>query len=238
MIEDLHALGHETWFRLGDRDFAHCHHRTQRLEQGVGLAAINDEIRRALGVATRILVMSEDPCPTIVELSGGRRIHFEEYLARDGAPDEVAGVDLSAAQKATPGPGVIEAIHEADAILFCPSNPIVSIGPILAVPGLRDAVRGARAPAVAISPIIGGAPVKGPADKLLRGLGFEVSALGVATLYRDVIAGYVMDERDAQLAGDVEALGLRTRVVDTLMREPEIALALARTALDLARSLS
>jgi len=238
VIEALGALGHETWFRLGDRDFAHAHHRTQRLAEGVGLAAIADELRRAFGVASRILVMSEDPCPTIVELSGGRRVHFEEYLARDGAPDDVRGVDLSAALAATPGPGVLDTIRDARVVVFCPSNPVVSIGPILAVPGVRDAIRDSAAPAIAISPIIGGAPVKGPADRLLRGLGVEVSALGVATLYRDVVSGYVLDRRDAALAGSIEALGLRTAVVDTLMRDPEIATALARHALELARTSS
>ena len=115
---------------------------------------------------------------------------------------------------------------------------MVSIGPILAVPGVRDAVRDARAPAVAVSPIIGGAPVKGPADRLLRGLGVEVSASGVATLYRDVVSGYVLDERDAALAADVEALGMRTRVVDTLMRDASVAESLARTCLALAESLA
>jgi len=188
-------------------------------------------------VTSHILVMSEDPCPTIVELTGGRRVHFEEYLARDGAPDEVAGVDLSAAEAARPGPGVLDAIAAADAIVVCPSNPVVSIGPIVAVPGVRDALRDAAAPVVAISPIIGGAPVKGPADRLLRGLGVEVSARGVAGLYRDVASGYVLDRRDAAQAGDVEALGLKTRVVDTLMRTPEIAASLARTALELAGEL-
>jgi LPPG:FO 2-phospho-L-lactate transferase len=238
VIDALGALGHETWFRLGDADFAHCHHRTLRLREGRGLAEIADEMRRALSVRARILVMSEDPCPTIVELVGGRRLHFEEYLARDGAPDEVRGVDLSAACRATPGPGVLEAIGAADAILFCPSNPVVSIGPILAVRGVRDAIREAAAPVVAISPIIGGAPVKGPADRLLRGLGVEVSATGVAELYRDVLSGYVLDERDAALAEEIEALGVRTRVCDTLMRRPEVADALARHALELAGSLA
>ena len=238
VIDTLAGLGHESWFRLGDRDFAHCHHRTLQLAAGRGLADITDELRRAQGVAARILPMSEDPCPTIVVLSGGRRVHFEEYLARDGAPDDVTGVDLSAARKASPGPGVLEAIAEAEAILVCPSNPVVSIGPILAVPGIADAIRRASAPAVAISPIVGGAPVKGPADRLLRGLGVEVSATGVATLYRDVVRGFVLDQRDAAHAAGVEALGLRTRVVDTLMRDPEIAASLARTALELARALA
>ncbi len=238
VIDALGALGHETWFRLGDRDFAHCHHRTLRLAEGVGLGVIADELRRALGVASRILVMSEDPCPTNVALTGGRTVHFEEYLARDGAPDDVTGVDLSAARRARPGPGVLDAIARAEAILFCPSNPIVSIGPILEVPGIRGALLAARAPVVAISPIIGGAPVKGPADRLLRGLGHEVSARGVAALYGELLDGYVLDLRDAAQVRDVEARGVRARAVETLMRTPEIAAELARTALWLAESLS
>jgi LPPG:FO 2-phospho-L-lactate transferase len=238
VIETLASLGHESWFRLGDRDFAHCHHRTLALASGRGLADITDELRRAHGVAARILPMSEDPCPTYVELSGGRRVHFEEYLARDGAPDDVAAVDLAAARRAAPAPGVLDAIAGADAILVCPSNPVVSIGPILAVPGIAGAIRRARAPAVAISPIVGGAPVKGPADRLLRGLGVEVSPTGVAKLYRDVVRGFVLDARDAVHAPRIEAEGLRTRVTDTLMRDPEIAAALARTALELARELA
>jgi LPPG:FO 2-phospho-L-lactate transferase len=238
LVDTLAALGHEAWFRLGDRDFAHCLHRTLRLRRGAGLQSITDELRRALGVEARLLVMSEDPCPTFVQLSDGRRVHFEEYLARDRSPDLVESVDLSAAEKASPGPGVLDAIAEAGAILFCPSNPVVSIGPILAVPGVREAIRSAAAPAVAVSPIIGGAPVKGPADRLLRGLSVEVSALGVAGMYRDVASGYVLDEKDADLAAGVEALGLRTRVVDTLMRDVSVAESLARATLDLARELA
>jgi LPPG:FO 2-phospho-L-lactate transferase len=195
---------------------------------------VTDEIRRAYGVATRILPMSEDPCPTYVELGGGRRVHFEEYLARDGAPDDVEDVDLSAAAAARPGPGVLEAIGAAQVILVCPSNPIVSIGPILAVPDVRDAIEGSAAPVVAVSPIVGGAPVKGPADRLLRGLGVEVSARGVAGLYHEWVDGFVIDERDADQAGDVEALGLRVRVIDTLMRDVGVATELARAALALA----
>ena len=221
VIEALGALGHETWFRLGDRDFAHCQHRTLRLAEGAGLARATDELRRAFGVKPRLLPMSEDPCPTLVELSGETRVHFEEYLVRDGAPSDVEGVDLSAARKAAPAPGVLEALRGAGTLLVCPSNPVVSIGPILAVPGVREAIAESGAPVVAISPIVGGAPVKGPADSLLRGIGAEVSARGVARLYRDVAHGLVLDERDAGELADVEALGLRAVAVDTLMRNAE-----------------
>jgi LPPG:FO 2-phospho-L-lactate transferase len=237
LVDALGSFGHENWFRLGDRDFATSHHRTLRLREGAGLAAVTDEIRRHFGVATRILPMSEDPCPTIVELDGGRNVHFEEYLARDGAPDEVRGVDLSAARAAAPAPGVIDALRAAENLLLCPSNPIVSIGPILAVPGVREAIAGSAAPVVAVSPIVGGAPVKGPADRLLRGLGSEVSARGVAMLYRDIVDGFVIDERDAEFAPDIEALGMRTRALDTIMRDAVASARVAKAALELAASL-
>jgi len=238
VVDALAALGHPTWFRLGDTDFATALHRGIRLREGAGLAQVTDEVRRAYGVAVAILPMSEDPCPTFVELRGGRRIHFEEYLARDGAPDEVEAVDLGAAAHARPAPGVLDAIRGADAILVCPSNPVVSIGPIRAVPGVRAALAAARAPIVAVSPIVGGAPIKGPAGQLLRGIGVEVSARGVAGLYRDWIGGFVLDERDAAQRADVEALGLRVRVTDTVMRNADAAARLADAALALAREIA
>ncbi len=231
MVDALGALGHECWFRLGDRDFANSQHRTLRLREGVGLARITEEFCERYGVATRILPMSEDRCPTIVELEGGRRAHFEVYLARDGAPDEVTGVDLGAARRARPGPGVLEALRDARAILVCPSNPIVSIGPILAMPAVRDALVQSRARVVAVSPIVGGAPVKGPADRLMRGVGAEVSAHGVAELYRGLIDALIIDERDEQLAADIEAIGIRTRACDTIMRDVASARRLAEAAL-------
>jgi LPPG:FO 2-phospho-L-lactate transferase len=238
VIDALGALGHETWFRLGDRDFATCQHRTVRLREGAGLAEVTDEVRRAFGVEARILPMSEDPCPTIVELAGGRRIHFEDYLVREGAPAAVAGVDLSAARRAKPGPGVLEALHRARTILFCPSNPVVSIGPILSMPEVRAAIAATRAPVVAVSPIVGGAPVKGPADHLLRGIGCEVSARGVAAHYGALLDGFVLDSRDAGEAGEIEALGLRTRSLDTIMRDTGTAARLAEAALALAAEIS
>jgi LPPG:FO 2-phospho-L-lactate transferase len=234
VVDALARFGHETWFRLGDQDLATCLHRTIGLRAGRGLAAITDELRRALGVRARILPMSEDPCPTYVELRDGRRLHFEEYLARDGAPDHVAAVDLGAAECARPAPGLLEAIAAADTIVVCPSNPVVSIGPILAVPGVRAALRASAAPVVAVSPIVGGAPVKGPAAQLLRGVGAEVSARGVAALYRDFAKGFVFDERDAAQTGDVAALGLATRTLDTLMVDVARAARLAEAALELA----
>lgn len=237
IVDALGDLGHETWFRIGDRDLATSLHRSLRLREGAGLTEITAEITRAYGVAVRILPMTEDPAPTYVELSDGGRAHFEEYLARDGAPDDVAGVDLALAQAAQPGPGVLEAIAGADAILVCPSNPVVSIGPILAVAGVRAALREGGAPIVGISPIIGGAPVKGPADRLLRGIGVEVSARGVARHYLDVLDGIVIDRRDAAQRAEIEALGLACEITETLMRTPEIAAALAQTCLAMTAAL-
>jgi LPPG:FO 2-phospho-L-lactate transferase len=234
VIEALGAYGHPTWFRLGDRDLATCLHRTQRLREGAGLGEITDEIRRAHGLRCRILPMSDDPCPTFVRLSNGAQVHFEEYLVRDGAPSDVEGVDLGAARSARPAPGVLEAIAAADTILVCPSNPLVSIGPILAVPGVREALARSGAPVVALSPIVGGMPVKGPADRLLRGTGVEVSARGVAKLYASWVHGFVLDQRDTEQTRDVEALGLAARAADTLMRDASVAEALARTCLALA----
>ncbi len=237
LVDRLEALGHDVWFRLGDRDFANCLHRTLRLEAGAPLAAAADELRRDLGVAARLLPMSNDPCPTRVELDDGRSLHFEEYLIRERSPDGVRGVDLSAAQASTAAPGVIEAIEGAEVVLFCPSNPVVSIGPILAVPGVRAAVESTRAKRVAISPIIGGAPVKGPARQLLEGIGVEVSALGVARHYQPLLDGYVFDDRDADAESEIAALGLAAQRTDTLMVDVDVAAALARTALEVALKL-
>lgn len=234
LVDRLAELGHETWFRLGDADYANCLHRSLRLSQGAGLNVITDELRRDHDLALRILPMSNDACPTFVELSNGRRIHFEEYLVRDGAPTDVETIDLSAAQRARPAPGVLEAIAGADTILVCPSNPIVSIGPILAIPGILEALRASAAPIVGVSPIVRGAPIKGPAHTLLRALGIEVSALGVARFYSGWMTGFVFDERDGALKAEIEALGLESTSLDTMMVDAAISQSVAEAALDVA----
>jgi LPPG:FO 2-phospho-L-lactate transferase len=233
LIERLRALGHETWFRLGDADFANGLHRTLRLAAGARLDEITDELRRDHGLGFRILPMSNDPCPTFVELEGGRRVHFEEYLVRDGAPSDVRAVDLSAAERASAAPGVALAIAGADLILVAPSNPIVSIGPIRAVPEIRRALDTATCPIVAVSPIVGGLPIKGPAHTLMRACGLEVSAHGVASLYRDWIDGFVFDERDAASRAAIEALGLEVEVLDTLMVDAAASKRVAQAAIGL-----
>jgi LPPG:FO 2-phospho-L-lactate transferase len=182
--------------------------------------------------------MSDDACPTRVELSGGRKIHFEEYMVRDGAPADVESVDLSAARAARPAPDVLEALGRARILVVCPSNPVVSIAPILALPGVPEAIAASPAPVIAVSPIVGGAAVKGPAAQLLRGIGCEVSASGVARLYARWIDGIVIDQRDRDQIGEIESLGLACRAVDSIMRSPEVSSRLAQTVLELAREVA
>ena len=234
LIDRLGELGRENWFRLGDRDFANCLHRTLSLQAGASLAETAEALRQSYRVALRILPMSNDACPTLVELSGGRTVHFEEYMVRDGAPSDVEAVDLSAARNASPAPGVLEAIAQAHTIVVCPSNPVVSIGPILSVPGVRAAIERSPAPVVGVSPIVGNAPVKGPAAQLLRGVGAEVSARGVAELYAPWLDGFVIDQQDSAQVAEIEALGIACRAVDSMMVSPAVAASLAAAVLELA----
>jgi LPPG:FO 2-phospho-L-lactate transferase len=233
VVDRLAELGHEAWFRLGDRDYANCLHRTQAMARGATLSETADELRRGYRVPLRLLPMSDDPCPTMI-VSGGRTIHFEEYMVRDGAPADVERVDLGAAERAAPAPGVLDAITNARAIVVCPSNPVVSIGPILAVPGIREALAKSDSPIVAVSPIVGGAAIKGPASQLLRGIGCEVSAAGVAALYAPLVDAIVIDRRDRDQVAAIEALGLACRAVDTMMVDAEVSKNLAATVLSLA----
>jgi LPPG:FO 2-phospho-L-lactate transferase len=230
-MEWLGRLGAPSWFSLGDRDLALHIRRTALIRAGHTLAEVADQFRRALGVAARILPMSNQPVPTHVITSAGE-IHFEEYFVQRRAQDEVLGVRFVGVEQARPAPGVLEAIRAAEAVLIAPSNPIVSVGTILAVPGVRAALQETSAPVVAVSPIVGGAAIKGPAGPLMRAMGFEVSARGVAACYRDLVDALVIDELDAALAGDIRALGLQVVVTDTIMRGPAEKRALAQAALD------
>jgi LPPG:FO 2-phospho-L-lactate transferase len=228
----LQQLRSDAWFRLGDRDLATHIHRSERLRSGQTLVEITAGIADSFGVHVELLPMSEDAATTIIVRGDGSRCDFEEYLVRDGSPDDVAQVDLALAERAQPAPGVIEAIRNATQLLICPSNPIVSIAPIRAVRGVEAALR-ERADAVAVSPIIGGRPVKGPADRLLRAQGTEVSARGVAGLYSGITKAMVIDEVDVDQLADLEALGLRALATQTLMTTPEIAKGVAEAALSL-----
>ena len=230
LLQALGRYGRETWFNLGDKDLATHLHRTALLRAGRTLAEAVDEVRRAWGVAARILPASNDRVESRV-ITGAGSLHFQEYLVRDRAQAPVRGIVLAGIEAARPAPGVLEAIAGAQGIVVCPSNPIVSIGPILGVRGVRDALRAADAPVVAVSPVVAGASLKGPTDKMLEGLGHEVSALGVARLFADFLDGYILDARDAAHRPAVEALGLRAWTVQTVMRTLEDKIALARTTL-------
>ncbi|MFY9588219.1 MAG: 2-phospho-L-lactate transferase [Actinomycetota bacterium] len=240
-LEEMRALGVDTWFTLGDRDGAVCRVRSLALADGEPLSSFTARMAKRFGVDIRMLPMTDDPVATRVLVADEEGheldLHFQEYWVGRRARDEVLGVRLDGAESARPGPGVLDAIVEAEAILLAPSNPVVSIGTILAIPGIRDAMRATDAPIVGVSPIIGGAPVRGMADKLMPAAGVEVSALGAASLYKDFLDGWVIDLVDADLASSVEELGVRVEVAQTLMRTIEDAASLAKVALELARNL-
>jgi LPPG:FO 2-phospho-L-lactate transferase len=233
-LEWLKHLGGPDWFKLGDRDLALHIRRTALLREGLPLSQIADQFRRALGVGVRILPMSDQPVPTYIQTPIGE-IHFEEYFVRRRAADDVLGVRFDNIDAAVPAPGVLEALRAAEAVLIAPSNPIVSVGPILALPGVRAALRATTAPVVAVSPIVGGAAIKGPAAPLMRAQGYDVSAAGVAHIYRDLIDVLVIDRADAALKGEIERSGIRVVVTDTIMRGLAEKTALARTVLEAAQ---
>ncbi len=234
-LDALGRFGEPTWFRLGDLDLATHLARTRRLHAGEALSAVTAQLAASWGIATRIVPMSDDPVRTRLTVTGADgqllELAMQEWFVRERCEPPVQGVHFAGAAAARPAPGVLEALDAADTICICPSNPVISIGPILAVPGIRRALEERRERVVAISPIIGGKPVKGPADRLMRGLGIDVSAVGVASEYASVCGTLVIDALDAHLAPAVEALGVRCVVTDTLMRSPEVAADLARRTL-------
>ena len=223
-----------TWFQLGDRDLATHLYRTQRLRAGAPLSRVTAEIAAAWGVRTRLLPMTDDRVRTRITVGGPdgiRELAMQEWFVRERAEPRVVGVRFDGAEGAAAAPGVLDALEHAETILVCPSNPVISIAPILAVPGIRDALAARRDRVVGVSPIVDGAPVRGPADRLMAPLGLEVSCVGVARAYADVCGTLVIDARDADRAGDVEAIGVHAVVADTIMSSPEVAAALARHAL-------
>jgi LPPG:FO 2-phospho-L-lactate transferase len=234
VADELARFGVPTWFTLGDRDLATHLYRTARLSEGAALSTVTEEIRRAFGLDVRLLPVTDDAVATRILTVDGRDLHFQEYWVRERAAPEVAGVRLAGAERATPAPGVLEAIGAADAVLLAPSNPVVSIGTILAVPGVGEAVRRTAAPVVGVSPILGGKVVRGMAHRLLPAVGAEVSAAGVAAHYGDLLDAWVVDRADAGAVATVEASGVRCVATDTLMDDLGVAAALARTCLELA----
>jgi len=237
--ESFHCLaamagyGAPTWFALGDRDLATHVARTQALAAGNPLSVVTANLARGLGVGARLLPMSDDDVRTVIRTPEGT-LAFQEYFVRDKAMVEVVGVEYAGAAAARPAPGVREAITEADLVIVCPSNPITSIGPILAVPGIVEALVAARAPVVGVSPIVGGGAVSGPAAALMRACGLPVSTVGVARAYTPWLRRLLIDARDAGDTAELARLGVTAVVTDVMMPDRERERALARRVLDVA----
>jgi len=230
-LEALRKYYPEAWFDLGDKDLATHMFRTSLLKRGIKLSGVTAEISHALGLTVTILPMTDDKSETRIVTEVGS-VHFQEYLVERGARDEVLGVEFLGVTTAKPAVGVVASIREAELVIICPSNPVVSIGSILALKEVRDALRYADAKKVAVSPIIAGAPIKGPADKLLRGLGLEVSAYSVAKLYADFIDTFVIDTADAAEKNRIEKLGIEVKVTNIIMRSLEDKIRLAKDVLE------
>jgi LPPG:FO 2-phospho-L-lactate transferase len=232
----LERYGEPTWFRLGDRDLATHVTRTARLRSGAGLTEVCLGLQRSLGVAAAILPMSDNPVRTDVRTDDGW-LEFQDYFVRLHQAPDVHEVRFRGGDVATAAPGVVEAIDRAATIVIAPSNPIVSVGPILAVRDIRSALDRARergVPIVAVSGIVGGKALKGPADRMLTSLGHESSALGVARIYADLATDFVLDAVDAALAEPIQALGLRAHVTDTIMADETARARLAGECLAIA----
>ena len=235
-LEMMRRYGRDAWFWLGDMDFATHILRTEGLRHGDRLTALTARLRAWLGVGAGILPMTDEPVATLVRTPEGE-LDFQDYFVRRGHADEVLGVRIAGIESAVMTSEVTAALDGADAIVLCPSNPIVSIGPILAVSGFQDRLRDSRAPVVAVSPIVGGQALKGPADQMLATLGYEVSAAGVAALYGDFLDGMVIDSRDAMLADRIAGLGIAVYVTDTIMRNDDDRCRLADETLAFAGSI-
>lgn len=225
-----------SWFGLGDLDLATHLFRTSLLHEGMSLAEVTKRVAARFGVAAQILPMSDDPVETridVVDLGQQLDLHFQEYWVRRGGRDEVKAVRYEGAERSRPAPGVLEALSNADAIVLCPSNPVASLGPILAVPGIREGVAARRSDVVGVSGIVAGAPLAGMADRLMPAAGAEVTAAGAAECYRGLLGAWVVDDADRALIPRIEATGVRVGATDSIMTDDAKAEALARVALGL-----
>ena len=231
VMESLGRLGGVTWFNLGDQDLATHLYRTQRLSEGASLTEVTADLYASFGVGIRALPVTNVPLRTRLQLVDGPEVAFQEYFVHRHHDVAVSAVRFEIAPDAVPGPDVLAAIVDADVVVVCPSNPVVSIGPLLAVPGVADALGARRDDVVGVSPIVAGAALKGPADRLLTELGSEPSVVGVARWYAAWMGTLVIDRADAHLAAAVEAEGVRCVVTDTVMATPERSAALARAVL-------
>jgi LPPG:FO 2-phospho-L-lactate transferase len=228
----LEKYAEPAWFNLGDRDLATHIFRTSLLRDARSLSEVTEIVRRALGVRSTILPMTDAYTPTRVVTDEGE-MHFQEYFVRRRCEPRVRGIRFDNIDEARPARGVVRSILEADALIICPSNPFISIGPILAVPGVRDALHETSASVTAITPIIGGKALKGPAADMLRDLGHEISARGVAKMYADFLDVFILDSVDECLKQEIESLGMRVQMADTVMTTADRKVELARTVIDL-----
>ncbi len=235
-LAGIAAYGRDPWFKLGDRDVATHILRTEALRGGAPLSTVTAHLAAALGARSRLLPMSDDPVATRIETPTGR-LDFQDYFVARRQRDRVTGVVFECIAQARLGPAVGHVLANAETVVICPSNPFVSVGPILAVPGMTSALADSPAPVVAVSPIVGGEALKGPAAAMLESLGHEVSPLGVARLYAGTVAGFVLDEADAALAPEVAALGMETLVTRTVMGGADDRARLAAEILAWARDL-
>ncbi len=233
----LARYGEDTWFLLGDRDLATHVLRTARLRAGETLTTVTGALSGSLGVRSAVLPMSDEEVSTVLKTPAGL-LEFQEYFVRRGQRDEVLGVELRGVGEARPTDAVLEALAAADVVVFCPSNPIVSVGPILALPGMREALASSSAPKVAVSPIVGGRALKGPADRMLASLGHEVSAAGVAAIYEGLVDGMVIDRVDVEERAGVEALGMQVLATDSVMRGAQDRARLAREVVEFGAGLA
>jgi LPPG:FO 2-phospho-L-lactate transferase len=230
-LDMLTRYGEDTWFKLGDRDLATHLLRTAKLRAGETLTRVTADLSAALGARSAVLPMCDEQVATVLDTADGP-LEFQEYFVRRGQRDEVLGIELRGIEDARPTDAVFGALDAADLVILCPSNPLVSIGPILAVPGMREVLEASRTPKVAVSPIVGGRALKGPADRMLASLGYEVSAAGVARMYEGLVEGMVIDWTDSKERHGIEGLGMRVLATDAIMRDAPDRARLAREVLE------
>ncbi len=228
-LDAMRKLGAPAWFQIGDRDLALHVFRCEQLRAGRTLSQVTAAVAQRMGIRARILPMSDQRVETRLTTPGGE-LSFQEYFVRERFRVPVSAVGFAGAERARPAPGVVEAIHEADAVILAPSNPVTSVGPILAVPGIREALRHTPAPVGAVSPIVGGAAVSGPAAELMRTQGLPASIAGVAKVYEDFLDVLIADERDAAAAPEVAAMGIRVHCTAAIMKSEAEKAALAAAA--------
>lgn len=226
----LGKYGYPTWFRLGDKDLATHIYRTRLITEGLSLSEATDMIRRKLGIACNIFPMTNDKVRSRIN-TGEEIIPFQDYFVKRASDTPLKGIIYEGIENAEPNPIFVQALNEAEIIVLAPSNPFVSIGPILALKGIRDILKQTETHITAISPIVGGTAIKGPAARMMGSLGFDVSPLGIAMVYKDILDSLIIDIRDAEYKGRIENLGIETIVTDTVMSSDEKKIRLAETVL-------